>query len=104
MTLALIAISFLGSIAFSLFLRKLDRPAHQLTQIKRIGELQIEQLEKTATAHVQSMKDASLEFEMLFHQSRQTLDRLREEVDGFETRLESLQEDRSRIDNLSGQL
>ena len=32
MTLALIAISFLGSIAFSLFLRKLDRPAHQLTQ------------------------------------------------------------------------
>ena len=104
MTLLLIAISFLGSLAFTVMLRRMDKPGVRLAQIKRIGELQTERLEEIAAGQVQSIKDSTLEYEVLIRQSRQMQTDLKNEFAHYQEKIDSLKEDRELIENISGEL
>ncbi|MBX7057128.1 MAG: hypothetical protein K1X75_03610 [Leptospirales bacterium] len=100
----LIAISFLASLAFALALRRLDRPAGRGNNLRRLGELQEHNLDAVAARHVQSIRDASLEFELLLRQSRQTQEELRETYEGYRHALESLRSERETVETISGEL
>jgi len=100
----LIAISFFGSLLFTILLRRMDRSQNKLHQIKRLGELQARSLEDLAEKHTRSIKDAILDFEILIRQGRQAQDEVRSTVGALEEKLEDLKEDRQMIESIAGEL
>lgn len=104
MEITLILISFFGSIAFSLLLRKLDRTSFRLSQIKRMGDMQAGELDKVAGEQVQAIKDATLEFELMLRQSRQLQGEIKTGLDVYQQKIDELQTDREVIENISEQL
>ncbi|MCB1324165.1 MAG: hypothetical protein H7A21_02715 [Spirochaetales bacterium] len=104
MTFFLIAISFLGSVALTLLLRRLDRGMWRSAQLKRVGETREQQLEAVANRHLQSIKDAVLDFEMLVRQSRDVHVALQSSLEGYQDRLETIREDRTIADRIQEDL
>ncbi|MEQ9367057.1 MAG: hypothetical protein RIF32_22675 [Leptospirales bacterium] len=104
MYLTLIAISFLGSIAFTLFLRRMERPAAKTTHLKRLGELQEQNIENLAGRHLQSIQDAILDYDMLLRQSHTAREDLKEGLKSYQDSIESIHQERAVIDDISREL
>lgn len=100
----LVAISFLGSVAVTVFLRRRDRRAVQPGQFRRVSELQAEQVKKVASDYLQQIKDATLEFELMVRKSRQSQTELSNELGIVQEKLETLKTDRELIENISREL
>ncbi len=104
MTITLIIVGFLGSLAFSLLLRKWDRTSYRLSQIKRLGDMQAGELDKVASEQVRLIKDATLEFELMLRQSRQLQGEIKSGLETYQARINDLQNDREVIENISARL
>lgn len=100
----LIAISFLGSLAFALALRRIDRPTARTQSLRRLGEIQEHALDDLAAQHVQAIRDATLEFELMVRQSRQAQEDLRQSLESYRSGLQSLQSERETIDTIGAEL
>ncbi len=104
MYLFLIAISFLGSIAFALFLRRLDRPDFKTNQLRRLAEIQERNLESLAGEREQSIRDAILDYDLLVRQSRQVQEDLKAGYESYRSSLGAIQQEREVIDAISAEL
>ena len=104
MIILMIAASFTGSVLFTLLLRKMDKNNLKLAQIKRMGEIQSQQLDNSTREHLRSINDASLEFSTLVKQSRQIRDQLEEHLHKYEEKLNLLSEDREIVDSIAKEL
>lgn len=104
MYLFLIAISFLGSIAFSLLLRRMERPAARETQLKRLAELQENRLENLAGRHIQSIQDAILDYDMLLRQSHSVREELGQGLEEYRASMAEVRKERELIDDISNEL
>jgi len=99
--LFLVASAFLGSIAFAIFLRRLDTPGLKINQVRRQGELQTEKLDEIARNQIQAIRDATIEFELIVRQSRKLKDELRNDLEQYQNRIQSLRSDRDVLDTVS---
>ncbi|MCB1317179.1 MAG: hypothetical protein KDK27_14550, partial [Leptospiraceae bacterium] len=100
----LIAISFLGSVGFTLALRRLDKSGWKNAQLKRLGETREQQLEELAEKNVQSIRDAVLDYEMLIRQGRQNRESLESFLKEYEERMEAIRDDRDFIEKIHEEL
>ena len=104
MIILLISASFTGSILFTLLLRKMDRSRMTLAQIKRMGEIQGQQLDNTTREHLRTINDASLEFTTLIKQSRNLRDQLEANILDYSEKLNSLNQDRELVGAIGKEL
>ncbi len=100
----LIAAGFFGSILFSVFLRRLDRNGGRMSQFKKMIDLHSRHLEELALKLTQSIKDASLDYELLIRQGRQAQAELKNDAQVFQEKIQSLKEDRQLIESIGGEL
>ncbi|MBI3394524.1 MAG: hypothetical protein HY042_01675, partial [Spirochaetia bacterium] len=63
-----------------------------------------QKIDELSLSRIQSIKDASLEFEMLVRQGRQAEQDLRSDLIAYQERIRALREDRQVIENISGEL
>lgn len=104
MLILLFATSFLASAALTLFLRRLDKKSAVISQVKRISDMAADRISELAETRTQNIKDAALEFELLIRQSRQVEADLRTGLSAYQSRMQSLNEDRALVENISGEL
>ncbi len=104
MLILLFATSFLASAALTLFLRRLDKKSAVISQVKRISDMAADRISDLAETRTQNIKDAALEFELLVRQSRQVEQDLRSGLASYQTRMQSLNDDRQVVENISGEL
>ncbi|MBL8020203.1 MAG: hypothetical protein JNM27_11105 [Leptospirales bacterium] len=99
--LFLVASAFLGSVAFAIFLRRMDTPSLKLNQVRRQGELQTEKLDEIARSQIQAIRDATIEFELMVRQSRKLKDELREDLEQYQNKIQALRSDREILETIS---
>ncbi len=104
MYLILIATAFLGSAAFSLLLRRLDKNSRQVAQMKKASHFYEKNLNDLANQHCERIKDSILEYEMLVNQSHQAESQLRRNLDEYHQQMEEVRKESSLVDQLSSRL
>ena len=101
MYLILIATSFLGSVAFSLFLRRFGKSEHHLSRLKKTMHLHEHTLVELSKQQEEKIKDAFLDYEMLLEQSQQVHGQLNKGLEDYQTRLAQLSEEQNIISEIS---
>ena len=101
MYLLLIGIGFLASLAFSIILQRLSSPTHLLSRLKKTIHLHEHSLIETAREQSQKIKDAFLDYEMLFQQSQQNQGTLQQELEEYTKRVEDLRSNENLVRELS---
>ncbi len=104
MYLILIAASFLGSIAFSLFLRRVSNSSIQLPRLKKTIHLHEHTLAELAKQQNQSIKDAFLDYEMLVERSQKIQGTLQQELEVYYRSLEAIANEKNAVSAVSSQL
>jgi chromosome segregation ATPase len=104
MTTLLILFSFIGSVSFTLMLRRLDRSNLKLNQIRRFGENQSTQIEEMSARQIRMIKDATIEFELLFRQSHQQREEIESGLSDYSTQLDHLKKEREAVRGISDDL
>ena len=69
-----------------------------------MGDIQADELDKLTIEQVQSIKDATLEFELMLRQSRQLQGEIKGGLEEYQSRITDLQSDREVIETISTQL
>jgi len=102
--LFLVASAFLGSVAFAIFLRRMDTPSIKISQVRRQGELQTEKLDEIARSQIQAIRDATIEFELMIRQSRKLKEELKLDLEQYQEKINVLITDRDVLEGVSADL
>lgn len=101
MEFVLIAFSFLGSIAFTVIMRRMDKNNSSMQKIKRLAEIQSHSLDERSQNHLKEIKDAVLDFEVLIRQSRQLQNELKSDLGAYEEKISSLSSEQEIVEGIS---
>ena len=105
MYLLLIALSFLASVSFAFFLRRLDsKSPYTLSRLKKIVHSHEHNLTELSHKQTQVIQDSFLEYEMLLQQSQQIQSSLRKDLEEYRKHLGQLHEEQKIAGEISTRL
>jgi chromosome segregation ATPase len=97
-------IPFVGSVAVTIMLRRLDRSNLKLSKLKKYVSRVLEEFDRNARMREKEFKDASIDFEIQIRQGRALLEDMQAETSAIAERLEALKGDRNILGEVQEEL